>query len=257
VLTALVGVARAACQIKGFGFMESRVTGSLLEGVLATTLRQHLLTDAEGLISFIQQTDGQGLTDLEYQGLASCLEQARQLLGRSLSPYSKKPTTHPHLCLAALQLETGHFAFEPDRSFERRLADVLSSAEKLGMTAVVEAARRFKTLIDQRLQPPADFEDDFEEDDLPPQSTGGERITEDDFKNVPPELMILLVELGAAVIDGDAQVIARLRAQAVAGGMSGALFDKFVRTAPKTGSKPGQQKPKPSRARNQPVLDLF
>ncbi|MFN0080714.1 MAG: tetratricopeptide repeat protein [Prosthecobacter sp.] len=259
-LISLLEIAHDACRIKGFGWQEARLVGNLLEAVLTRTASRHLLDDPDGMLLFITRTSTHSLPDKDYQWLGTTFNELRAQLTRALAPYSKKQASHPHQCFAGMQLQLDHFAWQPEKTFDKRLAEILSIAQKQGLTVLLEAAQLLRSQLDQGPDGAFDggFDDDFEEESFPPlPPIKDEQITEADFNKVPPAVMLLLLELGDAIIEGDTAAIARLRLQSIAGGMSAELFDKFVRCAPTTGSKPGDKQKKSSRKGPQPELDLF
>ncbi len=260
-LVSLLEIAQDTCRSKGFGWQEARLVGSLLEDVLTRTARHHLLDDPVGMLLFIKRTSTHSLPDKDYQWLGTTFNELRAQLTRALAPYSKKQASHPHQCFAGMQLQMDHFAWQPEKTFDKRLAEILSIAQKQGLTVLLEAAQLLRSQLDQGPDGVFDdpfggfLDDDFDDEPLPPLKD--EHITEADLHKVPLAVMPLVLELGAAIITGDTAAIARLRVQSIAGGLSADLFDKFVRCAPTTGPKPGGKQKKSSRKGHQPELDLF
>jgi oligoribonuclease (3'-5' exoribonuclease) len=254
-LTALVDTARVACQMKGYGFDEKFLAEQHLNEVFTQVTTQHLLSDPDGILHFIQHTDTSRWNDLEYTGLSSIIFDQRYALSRKLSPYAGKPASHPQQCFASLLLESEEDYFQLTNRFVKQLAAVIDTAQKTGLTTLHEAAQRLQTQLHEKWTR-GDEEDDFDDevDDIFPPPSGTEQLTEADLQAVPLDVLPLIVELGFACQEGRTHVIAELRARALAAGMSGELFDKFVRTAPGPQPKPsGKQRSKPQH----PELDLF
>jgi tetratricopeptide (TPR) repeat protein len=266
VLTALLEAVRWVCQMKAFTVSESKIARRLMGEALEPTLRLRLREDGEGLLQFIESTSPQNPPGPQQTGVWDCTDEAHWRLAKALAPYSGKAKAEPALCLGALMLGTTGIFFEQDALFEKRLKDVIASAEKKGLTAVAEAARRFQARMaehHQKTEPLGDtFGDDL--DDWEADSASGsaaddaqEDLTAGELQSLPPHLLEILLELAPAVIRGDSRAVDRLRAKALKEGMSAALFENFLETTPRPAPGPGAKKSKRFPDNNHPELDLF
>lgn len=255
-LTALVDTARGACQIKGFGWDEKLLVQKHLEDLLKDIAKRLLPSESDDILILLQHIDTSRWSDHEVEWLGGSMANLRHELHLKVRPYSAKPTSHPALCFVSMLIDAEHFAFEPTPAFDKRLVEVISTAREKGLTALLEAAQRFKSQIDKKwTYEDHDIDDVFDEedDDFPP-TPGAEQMTEADLKNVPNQLLPIIIELGIATMSGDTQAIAGIRIRALAGGMSPELLDKILRTAPGPPPKSsGKKRTKPQ----QSELDLF
>jgi tetratricopeptide (TPR) repeat protein len=266
VLTALLEAVRWVCQMKAFTVSESKIARRLMGEALEPTLRLRLREDGEGLLQFIQNTLTQSPPGPEHTGIWDCTDEVQWRLAQALSAYSGNAKTEPALCLGALMLGTTGIFFEQDALFEKRLKDVIASAEKKGLTAVAEAARRFQARMTEHAQKTKRLGDTFDDDldDWEADSASGsaaddaqEDLTAGELQSLPPHLLEILLELAPAVIRGDSRAVDRLRAKALKEGMSAALFENFLETTPRPAPGPGAKKSKRFPDNNHPELDLF
>jgi hypothetical protein len=266
VLTALLEAVRWVCQMKAFTVSESKIARRLMGEALEPTLRLRLREDGEGLLQFIQNTLTQSPPGPEHTGIWDCTDEVQWRLAQALSAYSGNAKTEPALCLGALMLGTTGIFFEQDALFEKRLKDVIASAEKKGLTAVAEAARRFQARMTEHAQKTKRLGDTFDDDldDWEADSASGsaaddaqEDLTAGELQSLPPHLLEILLELAPAVIRGDSRAVDRLRAKALKEGMSAALFENFLETTLRPAPGPGAKKSKRFPDNNHPELDLF
>ena len=262
VFAALLEAVRWACQMKAFTASESKIARRLMGEALEPTLRLRLREDGEGLLQFIQNTLTQNPPGPAQTGIWDCTDEVQWRIARALSPYSGKAKTEPALCLGALMAGATGVFFEPDVLFEKRLNDVIVSAEKTGLTAVAEAGRRFRARLEERLRepgnPPDTFDDDLDNDDSEEEEEdGNQAATMDNLADLPQHLLDILMQVGRAILRGDTRAVARLRAKALKQGISAALFEAFLEIAPRPDRDSGQKNPNQSPGNNQPELDLF
>ena len=155
--------------------------------------------------------------------------------------------------------------FEPYVVFEKRLNDVIASAEKKSLTAVAEAGRRFRARIEERRRAPAngpdtfddDLDDDLDEDDSEEEEDGNQAATMNDLAELPQHLLDILMQVGRAILRGDTRAVARLRAKALKQGVSPSLLEAFLEIAPRPDQDSGAKKSKRFPDNNHPELDLF
>ncbi|MEY5009694.1 MAG: hypothetical protein RLZZ253_833 [Verrucomicrobiota bacterium] len=261
-MTALVGTAEGARKLKGYGHSDSALSSELLHKILKAAFQTHAHTDPDGLLSFTQKVISVCWPEDRIVDHWPYPIRLRSQIRTLLRPYSKNPKSPHHLCLASMMVEVAFCEFEPSASFDKKLADIVASAEKNGPSSVLEAARGLSKKIERIRENPPDFDDDTEFDQDPDFNPKYQ------FKPPPPpppaprpsrknpkfSVSAFAKRLAEAVEENDTSAIEQMREEARKEGIPDGAFERLLLTLKDRIANPSKPDQKPDPQIQQPEL---